>query len=1402
MTDQEGNLTSYGYDNFGNLISETDPLGNTTVYEYDALNRLVAVVDANGNRIETTYRFDGQVTSVTDALFNTSQRVYDAAGQLVKEVDALGGEVIYTYDLLGRVKTKTDQLGNTERYSYNALGKVTQVIYPDQSQENFAYDGNGNLVLATDALGNQTSYSYDERDRLVSITDAAGFTTTMTYTAAGQLASVTDAEGYQTSFVYDGLDRVIKEKDKNGDETKYVYDGLGNLKEIHQFNGSEYSGLDELVTYYSYNLKGEKVQETAPNGGVTLFSYDGAGNLVGQTDALGAATAFAYDAVNNLVQKTLANGGMETYAYDDLNRLVAVTDAENFTESYAYDANGNQIFVTDRNGSSTQYQYDAAGQLVREIDALNNQTSHTYDVLGRLVRTTDALNNVYEKTYDAVGNNTAIILPTGAQTSFTYDPVGNKASVTDGEGYATTYAYDSMGRVASSQTPGGVLETFEYDGMGNLMATTDRMGQRTEYEYDFMDRLVKTTDPALHTETASYTELGKVASTADKNGNVTVYEYDTLGRVTAKVDALSQRTEYVYDAMGNLTSLRAFRGISAETMARMSEAYSQPTETVETQYAYNIRGDLIQETTPTGLIVSYAYDGNGNLTGKTDEQGFMTQFTYDVANNQTAIVYSDNRQVTRQYNALNQETAMTDWLGTKTYTRDALGRILSSTDFEGKTTGFTWNSRDQKMTISYPDGSQVAYNYDVRGNLASVTDGFNAVTTYTYDVLDRVTSETMPNGNVTTFTYDAVSNVLEETATTQDGTLVLKDTFTYDANGNKVSKVETALKNITVYKTEAYTYDAVNQLIESVNQDQVSEKYFYDTLGNRIRKEVYDPNENKPEIKVTTYTYNKENQLLALQGEDEEVGGHITSDPVTFTYDARGNLTRIQTLDGTIGQYYFDAMGKMTYSVNKMGITSAYTYDGTGARVKQAVDAKNINVPETSKLYDQELLETLLADDDGLILKTKKEINYVIDPTSVFNDVLMTYGMQTKTQRYTYGLGVIALDTWHETEANWADVSQDNLEMRLFYVKDVLGGTRALVKEDGNLGAYYDYDAFGTPTEKNHIKDQGIRSNVYQYAGYVYDYAISLYFVNARYYEPEIGRFTGKDIFRGDGLNRYVYVRSNPMRFVDPSGYCAAEGQMVIRTSLSLEGFVRITDGQFVYYGGNQDWFSPNSIGEAGGCGVVAAANILAYLAIINGDFEDFYSYDLQNISKTDYSKHMQEVYEYVTPYKVPDPIGGYKTEIPEPIGGMELGGVTIPTDIVVPITLGVPTILHLASGVERFAQDRGVELTARLSFENSPLSASLESATGYIKEGLEKDSPVALLNYSNVDLEKIPYTNYQGIERESGFEWHWVTITAIEENLNTGEISVDVSSWGGTATLDLNDVVNSSGFGGLLYFE
>ncbi len=44
-----------------------------------------------------------------------------------------------------------------------------------------------------------------------------------------------------------------------------------------------------------------------------------------------------------------------------------------------------------------------------------------------------------------------------------------------------------------------------------------------------------------------------------------------------------------------------------------------------------------------------------------------------------------------------------------------------------------------------------------------------------------------------------------------------------------------------------------------------------------------------------------------------------------------------------------------------------------------------------------------------------------------------------------------------------------------------------------------------------------------------------LYYFNARWYDPQLGRFTTEDPIR-DGANWFAYVSNNPMMFVDPTG--------------------------------------------------------------------------------------------------------------------------------------------------------------------------------------------------------------------------------------------------------------------------
>ena len=98
------------------------------------------------------------------------------------------------------------------------------------------------------------------------------------------------------------------------------------------------------------------------------------------------------------------------------------------------------------------------------------------------------------------------------------------------------------------------------------------------------------------------------------------------------------------------------------------------------------------------------------------------------------------------------------------------------------------------------------------------------------------------------------------------------------------------------------------------------------------------------------------------------------------------------------------------------------------------------------------------------------------------------------------------------------------------------GDVEKIISGEGlELNTYY-YDAYGNIEEKN----ESI-SNPYRYTGYYYDEESDNYYLQNRYYNPELGIFLTEDIYRGEqddplSLNRYIYVKQNPLFYTDPTG--------------------------------------------------------------------------------------------------------------------------------------------------------------------------------------------------------------------------------------------------------------------------
>ncbi|MCL6600749.1 MAG: RHS repeat-associated core domain-containing protein [Alicyclobacillus macrosporangiidus] len=132
------------------------------------------------------------------------------------------------------------------------------------------------------------------------------------------------------------------------------------------------------------------------------------------------------------------------------------------------------------------------------------------------------------------------------------------------------------------------------------------------------------------------------------------------------------------------------------------------------------------------------------------------------------------------------------------------------------------------------------------------------------------------------------------------------------------------------------------------------------------------------------------------------------------------------------------------------------------------------------------------------------------------------------------------------------------------YVYDGLDNIIGLVDDTSTDSTYgtevvtYTYDAWGNVLTHTDSTNTGLdTANPYIYRGYWYDRDTGLYYLNARYYNPKIGRFLSEDPVGptvGDALsyNQYAYTRNNPELFADHTGNDVEVAELLVPTILTI----------------------------------------------------------------------------------------------------------------------------------------------------------------------------------------------------------------------------------------------------------
>ncbi|MFI7501793.1 RHS repeat-associated core domain-containing protein [Streptomyces sp. NPDC049687] len=826
---------------------------------------------------------------------------------------------------------------------------------------------------------------------------------------------------------------------------------------------------------------------TDPAGRSASYGYDASGNLVSVTDLGGNVTKYGYDSAHHLTSVTSPRGGVTKIAYGTVPfRGVAYTEVTSQTDplgrvtkySYTpqdtgdYCPNKYTTVTTPGGVSSTDYFRYCA---IIQHKLGDNGWSYSYDPkLRGITKTVDPKNHTTTAVFDENGNATSVTNALGQVTRATYSDTNKTLSTTDPLGHTTTQTYDAKGNLVKT-TRGAVTTSYTYGDAnhpGDLTSTTDTEGKVWRYGYDAYGMQTSTTDPLGNVSREAFDSLGRQVSSTAPNSAVTKYTVDLMGRVNAVTDPLGRITRTAYDADGNVVKLTEPSGTVTTTSY---DAADQPT-TVTAGV-----GTGVARTSKT------SYTADGNVLTQTDGLGKVTTYGYD----------SQGRVV-----------SVTDPLGRRTTTTyDATNNPSTVVDPSGRTTTYTYDGLDRKVTTKFSDTTTnevTATVYDAAGRRTSMTDG-TGTTTYAYDDLDRLTSRkdgagrtvgygydkrglltalTYPSGSKVTRGFDAAGRLTSVT-----DWLGHINRFGYDANSNLTT---TTLGNGNVIRA---AFDAADQnTVLSLNKGATVLKrlgYTRDTAGMITAEDskayAYDPTHRLTSAEGTALGYDAADRRTTTGATKftYDVAGELTSSvtgsaSTSYTYDPTGNRTKRTTPSATTA-YGFDQAGQLT-SLTNTG-THTFAYDGDGLRVSKYTGANN-----QTRAYSWNVVEGL--------------------PTIIADG----------SNSYITGPGGLPLEQINGTTA-------------VYYFHDQIGSTRVLTNQDGTVNSTYEFTADGVTKSRT-----GTSDNPFQFAGQYLDSTTGLYYMRARYYDPETAQFISRDPAVTQTRQPYAYANDNPVNLSDPSG--------------------------------------------------------------------------------------------------------------------------------------------------------------------------------------------------------------------------------------------------------------------------